>query len=59
MAKRGRKPRDPKAGAAKIVPIRLTDAEKENYQRAARKADQSLSKWVREQLDKAAKRETR
>ena len=55
----GRPPRDPKAGAAKIVPIRLTDAEKTEYQRAANKAKLSLSEWVRDRLGKAAKRECR
>jgi predicted HicB family RNase H-like nuclease len=58
MAKAGRPPRDPKSGAAKIVPIRLTDLEKANYQRAANKAGLSLSEWVRDRLGKAAKRET-
>jgi hypothetical protein len=59
MAKAGRPPRDPKAGAAKLVPIRLTDAEKAVYQRAAAKAGMTLSDWVRDRLDKAAKREAR
>jgi predicted HicB family RNase H-like nuclease len=55
----GRPPRDPKAGAAKIVPIRLTETEKATYQKAADKAGVSLSVWVRDRLDKAAKREAR
>ena len=55
----GRPPRDPKGGAAKIVPIRLTDTEKAAYQKAADKAGVSLSVWVRDRLDKAAKREAR
>ena len=59
MAKTGRPPRDPKAGAAKIVPIRLTDAEKTVYQRAASKAGLTLSEWVRDRLGKAAKLEAR
>jgi hypothetical protein len=55
----GRPPRDPKAGAAKIVPIRMTEGEKASYQRAATKAGLTLSDWVRDRLDKAAKRENR
>jgi len=31
----GRPTRDPDGGAAKLVPIRLTDAEKAEYQKAA------------------------
>jgi hypothetical protein len=41
------------------VPIRLTDAEKAVYQRAAIKAGLTLSEWVRDRLGKAAKREAR
>jgi hypothetical protein len=59
MAKAGRPPRDAKAGATKIVPIRLTDAEKVVYQRAASKAGLTLSEWVRDRLSRAAKREAR
>jgi len=59
MAKVGRPPRDAKSGAAKIVPIRLTDAEKALYQRAATKAGISLSEWVRDRLGRAAKHESR
>jgi hypothetical protein len=59
MAKVGRPPRDPKSGATKIVPIRLTDAEKALYQRAASKAGMTLSEWIRDRLDKAAKHESR
>jgi hypothetical protein len=55
----GRPPRDPKAGAAKIVPIRMTEGEKANYQKAADKAGLNLSEWVRDRLGKAAKREAR
>ena len=55
----GRPLRDPKAGPAKIVPIRLTDAEKRYYQRAADAAGMSLSAWMRDRLGKAAKREAR
>jgi hypothetical protein len=41
------------------VPIRMTDGEKAKYQKAADKAGLNLSDWVRDRLDKAAKREAR
>jgi predicted HicB family RNase H-like nuclease len=52
----GRPARDQKSGAAKIVPIRMSDAEKAAYQKAAKRAKVSLSEWIRDQLDKAAGR---
>lgn len=54
----GRPARDPKSGAAKIVPIRMSDAEKAAYQKAAKRSKQTLSEWIRDQLDKAAGRST-
>jgi predicted HicB family RNase H-like nuclease len=39
--------------------VRLTDAEKAEYQKAAKRAGVSLSEWIRDRLDKAAKRESR
>ena len=59
MAKVGRPPRDSKAGAAKIFPVLLTDSEKDEYARAARRAGMSISEWVRDRLSKAAKRESK
>ena len=60
MAKKaGRPARDPTGNAAKLFPIRLTDSEKAEYQRAADRAGVSLSVWIRERLDKAAKRESK
>ncbi|MDP7559443.1 MAG: hypothetical protein QF745_02750 [Planctomycetota bacterium] len=58
-AKVGRPARDPKAGASKIVPIRMTDAEKAEFQRAAKRAKLSLSEWIRDRLGKTAKREAK
>jgi predicted HicB family RNase H-like nuclease len=55
----GRPARDLKSGAAKIVPIRMSDAEKAAYQKAAKRAGKSLSQWIRDQLDRAAKRQAR
>jgi uncharacterized protein (DUF1778 family) len=37
--------------------LRLTDAEKELYQRAAEKDGRPLSNWIRDRLSKAAKAE--
>jgi hypothetical protein len=59
MAKAGRPPRDPKGVAAKIFPVLLTDAEKDDYARAAKRAGVSVSEWMRDRLAKAAKRESK
>jgi len=59
MAKAGRPPRDPKAGAAKIFPVLLTDPEKDEYGRAAKRAGMSVSEWIRDRLSKAARRESK
>ncbi len=59
MAKTGRPPRDPGGNAAKIQPIRLTDAERETFRDAADRAGVSLSEWIRDRLLKAAKRESK
>jgi predicted HicB family RNase H-like nuclease len=57
--KPGRPPRDRAEGASKIVPIRMTEAERQRYQQAAERAGVSLSEWARDRLDKAAKRESK
>ena len=59
MAKAGRPPRDPQAGAAKIFPVLLTDAEKADYARAAKRSGVSVSEWIRDRLAKAVKRESK
>jgi predicted HicB family RNase H-like nuclease len=60
MEKRpGRPTRDPGGEASKIVPIRMTDAERINYQKAAERSGKSLSEWVRDQLNRAAKRQAK
>jgi hypothetical protein len=56
---RGRPLRDPIAGSSKIVPIRMTNAEKKMFVRAAKRAKVTLSEWIRNRLTKAAKRESR
>ena len=57
-AKPGRPPRDP-SGASRIVPVRMSDDEKEEFRAAAERAGMSLSDWVRDRLHKAAKREAK
>lgn len=60
MAKKvGRPARDPKGVASKLLPVRLTEAEREGYRQAANHAGLSLSEWIRDRLNRAAKRETK
>ena len=59
MAKAGRPPRDPNGVAAKIFPVLLTDAEKAEYARAAKRAKMSVSEWMRHTLNGAAKRQSK
>ena len=54
---KGRPFRDPEAGATKIVPIRMTDAEKNTFNKAAKQAKVTLSEWIRDRLARVAKRE--
>jgi predicted HicB family RNase H-like nuclease len=53
----GRPTRDPSGQASKLFPVRLTDAEREEYGQAAERAGMSVSEWIRDRLAKAAKRE--
>lgn len=55
----GRPRRDPDGGETRLFPIRLTDAEKADYERAAARAGVSVSEWIRDRLGKAVKRESR
>lgn len=57
--KPGRPARDPEGIASKLFPIRLTDTEKSEYERAAVRAGVSVSEWIRERLNRAAKREAK
>ncbi len=57
MAKKlGRPPIDPSKKASEMVPVRMTTAEREQFQRAADATDQTLSAWIRDCLTKAAKK---
>ena len=40
----------------RVFQLRLSDAERESYEAAAKRAGQSLSAWIRERLNRAAKR---
>ena len=55
----GRPPRDPTGKPARIVQVRLTEAERQRYQEAADRAGGTLSSWIRDRLDIAAKLETK
>ena len=57
MGKMGRPPRDPSGAISKLVPIRLTEAEYDQYREAAERARLTFSEWARERLTKAARRE--
>ena len=58
MAKKmGRPTIDPRGAKGKVCQIRLSDAERAEYGRAAQKADVKLSAWIRDRLSRAAKRE--
>jgi hypothetical protein len=46
-AKRGRPPRDGKAGAARQVNVRVSDEEYEAIESAADDCDVSVSEWIR------------
>jgi predicted HicB family RNase H-like nuclease len=59
MAKTGRPTRDPSGKASKLFPVRLTDAERAEYERAATRAEISVSEWIRDRLAKAARREAK
>jgi predicted HicB family RNase H-like nuclease len=54
--KRGRPPIDPAKRASEMVPVRMTQAERAQFEQAAAKADQTLSAWIRACLTKAAGR---
>jgi hypothetical protein len=57
--KPGRPTRDPGGMASKIVPIRMTESERVAYEKAAERAEMTLSAWIRDRLDKAVKRESK
>jgi hypothetical protein len=55
----GRPTRDTTGQASRIFPVRLTDDERAEYERAAKRAKITVSEWMRDRLAKAAKRESK
>jgi predicted HicB family RNase H-like nuclease len=55
-AKPGRPPLDPAKRASEMVPVRMTKAERTEFETAATNAGQTLSAWIRDCLSKAAKK---
>lgn len=56
--KLGRPPKAP-GGLGSVFQIRLSDAEKADYQKAAERAGVPLAEWMRARLNSAAKRESK
>ncbi len=59
MAKAGRPKLDPTGSPSKFLPVRTTIAEQEAWKEAAARLGVPLSVWIRDKLNKAAKRESR
>lgn len=56
---RGRPCLDPDGAPSKFLTIRASDNECDAYREAAEKSDQPLSAWIRNHLNRAAKRESK
>ncbi len=54
--KMGRPPIDPSGPQGRLLQIRLSDAQRDSYERAAEHAGLKLSAWIRGCLDKAAEK---
>jgi predicted HicB family RNase H-like nuclease len=59
VKKMGRPPLAPGEAKGEYFQLRLTAAERIEYEQAAQRAGQSLSAWIRERLSKAVKRESK
>jgi hypothetical protein len=57
--KRGRPPKDPSERGEERIEVRLPTADKAVWLSLAERAGLSLSAWIRDRLDRAAKRESR
>ncbi len=55
----GRPPLHPEQAKGEYIQLRLSPAERLEYEQAAKRADQTLSAWIRQRLSKAAKRESK
>jgi uncharacterized protein (DUF1778 family) len=53
----GRPPINPEDHRSEIVPVRLTKAERTDFDAAAKSREMSLSDWMREHLRRAASRD--
>lgn len=51
--------RDPTGQVTRIYTLRLTSAERTTYERAAKRANLTVSAWMRDRLSKAAEREAK
>jgi hypothetical protein len=57
MEKRmGRPPLDPADAKSQVFQIRLTGAERGSYEAAAKRSGKTLTAWIRDRLNRAAKR---
>jgi hypothetical protein len=53
--KMGRPPLDPAEAKSQVFQLRLTQAERQQYQAAADKAGMPLAQWIRERLGRASR----
>jgi len=56
---RGRPPKPPDETKAELMQIRIGEAERIAYQKSAERCGLSFSEWVRDRLNRAAKREAK
>jgi hypothetical protein len=56
METRGRPKLDPEGAPSKYLTIRVAGGEYEAYQQAAERAESTLSSWIRDRLNRAARR---
>ena len=59
METRGRPKLDPDGAPSKFLTIRTAEGEHDAYKAAAKRAGVSLSDWVRDLLNRAAKRQAK
>ena len=52
----GRPPKAPGEAKSQVYQLRLTADEREQWESAAERAGKTLSEWIRERLNRAAKR---
>jgi predicted HicB family RNase H-like nuclease len=59
METRGRPKLDPEGAPSKFLTIRTAEGEQDAYRDAAKRAGVSLSEWVRDKLNRAARRKSK